>query len=234
MERICLDNRLAAVAKWVLPGKTMADIGTDHAYLPCWLILNGICPAAIASDVAQGPFLQATRMVADYGLADRISLRFGSGLSVLGSNEAGTIVLAGMGGQLICELLERDREIAASSRRLILQPQRRPELVRKWLMTNGWRIIADDVALDGKMWYNIIVAEQGTMKLDKAELLYGIMMPCVSSVLRRDWLVYRRKCLAEIAEQLRNSSGKTTAGRLAEIDIEIAELDSLINEVETC
>ena len=234
MERLCIDNRLAVVAKWVLPDEIMADIGTDHAYLPCWLVLNGRCPAAIASDVAEGPFLQAKRMVADFGLTDRISLRRGSGLSVLKPSEAATVVLAGMGGQLICELLDMDRETAASSQRLILQPQRRPESVREWLMRNGWRIVADDVALDGKMWYNIIVAEQGTMELDEAGLLYGIKTPDVSSDLRRDWLTYRRKCLVEIAGQLRGYCGKTAAERLTEIEKEVAELDSLINEVETC
>ena len=234
MERICLDNRLAAVAKWVLPGEIMADIGTDHAYLPCWLIQNGICPAAVASDVARGPVLQATRMASDYGLTDRISLRLGSGLSVLGANEAATIVLAGMGGQLISELLEKDSEIAASSRRLVLQPQRRPELVRKWLSEKGWRIAADDVALDGQMWYNIIVAEQGKMELDEAGLLYGINTPCVSSALRREWLAFRRKGLEDIAEHLRGNTGSLAGKRLAEIENEVAQLDSLIREVEKC
>ena len=202
--------------------------------VPCWLILNGRCPAAIASDVADGPFLQATRMIADYGLTDRISLRLGSGLSVLGMNEATTIVLAGMGGQLICELLGKDREKASSCRRLILQPQRRPELARKWLMENDWRILADDVAQDGKMWYNIIVAEQGKMELNEAESLYGIKTPGVSSVLRREWLLFRRRSLTVIAEQLRSHSGNTAAVRLDEIEKEVAELDSLINEVEKC
>ena len=234
MERLCLDNRLATVARWVLPGKPVADIGTDHAYLPCWLVLEGYCPSAIASDIAQGPYDQARRVVSDYGLTDRISLRRGSGLSVLERGEAATVVLAGMGGQLICELLAAEAGKAASAERIVLQPQRKLDLVRGWLADNGWRIIADDLALEGKMWYNIIVSEHGTMTLDEAELLYGRYTPPVSSDLRNEWLCFRRACLLEIAENLQEQTGVTASERKTEIEKEISLLERLIDEVVKC
>ena len=234
MERLRLDERLSAVARWVLPGKTMADIGTDHAYLPCWLVSCGICPKAVASDVAQGPYERARLITADIGLKEEISVRLGSGLSVLQPNEAATIVMAGMGGKLICELLQAEPEVTASAHRLVLQPQRNPELVRGWLASHGWRIIADDLAKDGKMWYNIIVAERGAMVLNEDALLYGSLHSGVSAALRREWLGFRRNCMTELADALQNSSGESAKARLAELGRDIARLDRIIAEEESC
>lgn len=234
MERLSLDERLSVVARWVLPDETMADIGTDHAYLPCWLVSSGLCPKAVASDVAQGPFERASKVTADQGLAKEISVRLGSGLSVLRPGEAATIVMAGMGGKLICELLQAEPKVTASAGRLVLQPQRNPELVRSWLAGHGWRIIADDLARDGKMWYNIIVAEPGSMEIDEDALLYGSPSPGVSAVLRREWLNYRRACFVQIADSLQNSNGESAKLRLAELNREIARLNRIIAKEESC
>lgn len=233
MDHPLLDNRLSAVVRWVLPGEIMADIGTDHAYLPSWLILNGCCPLAIAADVAAGPYHRAADTVAAYGLGDKISVRLGPGLSVLRPGEAATVVLAGMGGQLICRLLSERPDILATVRRLVLQPQRNPELVRAWLAENGWRIIADDVARDGKMWYNIIAAEPGAMELDESAILYGPMTPGVSPDLRRQWLEFRRDALLAIVRRLRDGSRRSLA-RAAEAEREAGILDKLISEVSEC
>lgn len=234
MDSLCLYARLTVVARWVIPNKTMADIGTDHAYLPCWLVNTGRCPAAVASDIAEGPFQRAKKVVAEYGLSDRISVRRGSGLSVLRPGEAATIVFAGMGGQLICELLQSGTAIAAAAQRLVLQPQRNPELVRDWLSRSGWRIIADDLAEDGKLWYNIIVAEQGYMNLDEAGMLYGPFTPGISKSLRHRWLSFRRDSLLEIVGKLRALQGPAAVVRVAELEKEISMLDKLIDEVEIC
>ena len=234
MERPQLDDRLAAVARWVLPGKTMADIGTDHAYLPCWLVSSGICPKAVASDVAQGPFERAEQVVSNFGLTKEISVRLGSGLSVLEPGEAGTVVLAGMGGKLICELLQSEPEVTGSACRLVLQPQRNQELVRSWLAAHGWRIIADDLAKNGKMWYNIIVAEPGAMELHGDALLYGSPSPGVSPELRREWLTFHRSCMAEIADTLQNNRGELAKARLAVLEREIARLDRIISKEGSC
>ena len=234
MERLCLDDRLAAVARWVLPGETMADIGTDHAFLPCRLVSEGICSKAVASDVAQGPYERARQVVAEQGLSEKISVRLGSGLSVLQPKEVKTIVMAGMGGRLICELLQAEPEVASSAGRLVLQPQRNPEHVRGWLAGHGWRIIADDLAKDGKMWYNIIVAEPGSMEVDGDALLYGSPSPGVSPALRREWLGFCRDRFTDIADSLRISRGRSAEARLSELEQEIARLDRIIAKEESC
>ena len=230
---ICLDNRLVAVARWVQSGQVMADIGTDHAYLPCWLVLNGVCPKAIATDVAEGPYLRALQTVTDLDLRAKVDIRLGPGLKVLGRGEAATIVMAGMGGRLICELLQADMEKAAAASRLILQAQREPELVRSWLIGHGWRIIGDDLARDGKMWYNIIIAERGAMTLDEDHLLYGITEG-VDPKLRREWLSFRADGIQEIVTALKDAPGTAAIERQRELKQEADRLKRLIAEVAIC
>lgn len=229
-----LDNRLTALARWVLPGQVMADVGTDHAYLPCYLVEQGICPAAIASDVASGPFERARRTVAEQGLSEQIELRLGSGLSVLRPNEAATIVLSGMGGQLICQLLQAKEAVVASAQRLILQPQRNPELVRRWLADHGQRIIGDDLARDGKMWYNIIVSQPGQMETDQDHLLYGLVTDGVDLSLRQEWLCCHRDALQDLMDKLKISRGETARTRFAQLEEEAGRLERLIAEVKLC
>lgn len=234
MEGIVLGERLSTVARWVLPDLVMADIGTDHAYLPCWLVSGGFCPRAVAVDVAAGPYQRARQVVSEQGLTERVSLRLGSGLSVLEAGEAATIVLAGMGGQLICQLLQAERKKAASARRLVLQPQRNQAQVRSWLAGNGWRIVADDLAREDRMWYNIIVAEEGETKLTEAEVLYGPLTPQVSLELRLEWLRFSRDRLRKISGNLARSQGREAGPRRAAVEKELAMAEGLITEVKKC
>ena len=231
MERISLDNRLSAVARWVIPGEPLADIGTDHALLPCMLVGSGRCPSAVAADVAPGPLQQATQTVDSCGLRQRISLRLGSGLTVLCPGETATAVLAGMGGRLICKLLQESPQVTVSLRRLVLQPQRNQEAVRSWLADNGWRIIGDDLARDDYMWYNIIAAEPGSMRLDGIRLRYGPYTRGVDAESRRQWLRCRRDSVLTIALSLQGRTG-SAAERRRELENEAELLDKLIDEVK--
>ena len=100
-----LDNRLTMTAALIPENAVVADIGTDHAYLPCFLVNNGMIPSAIASDVADGPMENAKKTVEKYGLADKITVRKSDGLQNIRPAECTCIVLAGMGGNLICDIL---------------------------------------------------------------------------------------------------------------------------------
>ena len=133
-----LDQRLSAVAALVRLGSRLADIGTDHAYLPVWLVQNGVCPAAIAADLRPGPLEAARRHVAAAGLEDRISLRLGDGLAPVFPGEADDIVIAGMGGETIAAILAAADWLADARLRLVLQPMSRAEETRRWLLKNGF------------------------------------------------------------------------------------------------
>ena len=174
--RIKLNERLLAAAKLVLPGQTAADIGTDHSYLPVYLIINGVCPTVIATEKARDPFDNACQLVELLSLNHKIDMRLGSGLTVLKPGEAATVILAGMGGRVIRDILENSPEVAVTSSRLVLQPQKNTPMLRQYLQQSGWRIVAEDIALDHGFYYEIIAAERGSMQLTEDEAQFG---PCL-------------------------------------------------------
>lgn len=156
-----LKKRLAAVAEKVPCGVSLADIGTDHAYLPIYLVQSGLISTAIAVEVHRGPYLTARETINALALQDKISLRFGDGLSVVRPGEADTVVMAGMGAKTIIEILTINPATTQTIRRLILQPMTASELLRHWLVNHGW-YIKDEALVEEDRLYEIIVAEQGT------------------------------------------------------------------------
>lgn len=157
-----LGSRLGALASFVPKGTRLADIGTDHAYLPIELVQKNIAASAVAGDVHAGPYEAAKENVEGLGLSHKISVRFGNGLAVLVPGEVDTAVIAGMGGSTIIEILISQPTVTYSLKRLILQPMVGAAAVRRWLVANQW-CIADELLVqdDGRL-YEIIVAEQGT------------------------------------------------------------------------
>lgn len=153
-----LDSRLTAVAKLVRRGRRLADIGTDHAYLPVYLIENGIIDTAVAADLRTGPLNNARATVENHGLSDKISLRLSDGLDSFSAGEADEIVVAGMGGLLISEFVKRTDWLKNSDIHLILQPMTHAEDLRKTLFDCGFTIDRECVAKDSGKLYIIISA----------------------------------------------------------------------------
>lgn len=127
----------------VRKGVVAADIGTDHAYLPSYLVLSGICPRALACDLRKGPLENAAETLEHWNIADKITLRLSDGLDELSVGEADDIIMAGMGGILIAKLLERTEWEKNKNIRLILQPMSHAEEVRLFLCNNGFDIIEE-------------------------------------------------------------------------------------------
>ena len=141
-------------------GKTAADIGTDHAYVPLELISRGICKRVIASDVRKGPVEIAGDNIKKHNASDKIEVRMGSGLSVLHTGETEDIIIAGMGGELIRDIIKSDYETAVKSR-LILQPMNSQYELRHYLLENGFEIECEDISIEGFKVYNLITAKAG-------------------------------------------------------------------------
>ncbi len=139
----------------------MADVGTDHAYLPVHLVHAGHVPRAVASDRMPGPLQAARRAVAAAGLADRIDLRQGDGLAVLKPGEVMSVVLAGMGGSLMCAILGAGPSVLDRLHRLVLQPNAGEETVRRWLATRGWQLVDEALVADAGRVYVVMAAEPG-------------------------------------------------------------------------
>ena len=157
----------------VRQGKKVVDIGTDHAYLPAFLVENGICNNAIAADIGKGPLENAKKVVStSKELSDRIELRLSDGLKEIKSHEAEDIVIAVMGGILISEILTSAPWVKDETKRLILQPMSHAEDVRRYLCENGFEILKEKACTDGKHNYIIIVAEFRNKANDKDEAFY--------------------------------------------------------------
>lgn len=156
--RYVIDKRLEAIASRVRRGCRLADIGTDHAYLPIYLMQRGICERVIAADINESPLAVAAQNINKANLQDKIALRLGSGLSVLAPDEVDDIVIAGMGGELIANLLADAPFIRSSQYRLILQPMSRPEKLREFLLANGFAIENEEIIRQGDKLYNVMQA----------------------------------------------------------------------------
>ncbi|MCR5151370.1 MAG: class I SAM-dependent methyltransferase [Clostridiales bacterium] len=167
-----LTPRLEMAAGMVRRGNTVVDIGTDHAYLPAYLVLNRICPNAIACDVKEGPLLNAAKTVAKYALGDKIELRLSDGLKAIKKGEAQDIVMCGMGGNLIEDILTPAEWLNDKKYRLIIQPQSHSEDVRRFLDINGFEILNETVCKDSGKLYFALCAEYDGHKPDKNETQY--------------------------------------------------------------
>ena len=156
-----LSKRLSACLDALSSLSKIADIGTDHAYLPCHGIANGMIESAIAIDVIDGPLEQAKRTIADYGLADKIELRKGSGFEPLEDGEVEGVVIAGMGGKLISQLIKENLYVATSMEILVFQPQGGEFELRCTLFDKDFEIVSEQLVEEDGIICTIITAKPG-------------------------------------------------------------------------
>ncbi len=153
-----LDKRLQCVASMVRDGARLADIGTDHAYLPVELMRQGRIASAIAADIGEGPAASARQHIQEAGLTERIEVRVCDGLQGISSDEVTDVVIAGMGGETIVYILEQAPWCRQERYRLILQPMTKASELRSWLDTNGFAIEEEHVIRDGRHVYTAMAA----------------------------------------------------------------------------
>lgn len=169
-----LTPRLRAVAEQVPRGAKFADIGTDHAYLPLWLILNGVIPSAIAADLRAGPLERARQTAARYDRLDCLSFRLCDGLNGIAPEEADVIAIAGMGGDTIASILQAAPWTGQPGKTLLLQPMTAQSDLRLWLSTHGYAIRAERIAREGNRFYAVLTVTGGEMApLSPGELWAG-------------------------------------------------------------
>lgn len=154
-----LKGRLKLIADKVPKCNVLADIGTDHAYIPIYLVQNGVCQKAIASDVKIGPVKMASTNISLYKLSEKIETRLGNGLDTIEINEADSIIIAGMGGTLLTELLEANKPKTVNAYTLVLQPMNDLHVVRKWLYDNAFEIYDEEMVAEGPKMYFVLSAK---------------------------------------------------------------------------
>ena len=150
-----LSKRLNWIIEKLNNVNIIMDVGTDHGYIPIYLVKNNIASKVIASDINKDPLKKAKINASLDGVLDKIDLRLGGGLSPLNNKEANAVIIAGMGGNLIRDILENDLDKVKNLDYLILQPAQNPEVLRKYLYNNNYEILEEDICLDENKYYEI-------------------------------------------------------------------------------
>lgn len=197
--------RLERVAAHVPVGARLADIGSDHGYLPVALMRRGAIAAAVAGEVAMTPFRAAERTVRDNDLEQHISVRLASGLAAIEPGDGITAIsICGMGGETIRDILEHGKSRLSGHERLILQPNGGEQPLRQWLMENGYCILCEELLRENRFDYEIIVAERaGPVTYTAEELYFGpLQMQARSPEFLAKWqrlLREKQKTLSSLA-----------------------------------
>ncbi|HFU4202510.1 TPA: tRNA (adenine(22)-N(1))-methyltransferase TrmK [Streptococcus suis] len=185
-----LSQRLETVASFVPQGARLVDVGSDHAYLPLFLVEKDWINFAIAGEVVQGPYQSALQNVAQAGQTDKISVRLANGLAAVDlSDQVTAVTIAGMGGRLIAEILEAGKDKLQTVERLILQPNNREDDVRRWLVAHDFQLVAEKILEENDKIYEILVAEKGKADLTADQLRFGpYLLKEQSATFQKKWL----------------------------------------------
>ena len=229
-----LSKRLKAVAELVTPGMRLADVGTDHGYIPIYLTEAVVIPSAIAMDINKGPLERAKEHIREHGLEGKIQTRLSDGLKNLQMNEADCMIAAGMGGGLVIRILSEERDTAGSLKELILQPQSEIDSVRKYLTEEGYRIVAEDMVYEDGKYYPMMkavpcMAGAGEIPYSEEELEFGRVLlqqahPVLGQFLEREMEIQNR-----ILSALESQESVRAKKRMEEISYRIEWIRGILN-----
>lgn len=180
MKNIQLSKRLQYVADFITPGLVLADIGTDHGFIPIYMVFADKTPKAFAMDINEGPLERAIEHIEEKGLGDKIETRLSDGLQKLNGNEAEAVLIAGMGGSLVIKILDEGKHALEGVKELVLSPHTEADLVREYLKTTDFVIEKEGMVIDAGKYYVVIKArrreenEQGLLYINENEAPEGV------------------------------------------------------------
>ncbi|WP_125572875.1 tRNA (adenine(22)-N(1))-methyltransferase [Levilactobacillus huananensis] len=228
-----LSNRLATVASYVPQGSRLADIGTDHAYLPVNLLKRGLIVGGVAGEVVRGPFENATHEIQREGLTDRLTARLANGLKAIEpTDQIDTVVIAGMGGTLITQILTQDFDRLVGVKRLILQPNVGEMVVRRFLMTHGFQLITEKILAEDGHTYEVLVADRADQPetYNDEELRFGpYLLQEHSAIFIAKW----QRELARTQEVLKQvkQAAVVPEDKVGQLTAEIQEIEEVLRRV---
>ncbi len=227
-----LSKRLSLVAGEVSV-RSICDVGTDHAYIPIYLLLNKKIDYATASDINKGPLKKAEENARTYNLLDKLSLKLSAGLSEISENEAEGLVIAGMGGMLICSILKENEKKTKSFKQLVLQPQLDIGEVRKCVHSLGYKIINEIFLNDMGKFYTVIKCEKGFEKYENDLFYeYGKVLIDKKDELYKNYLKNRlsklEKILVSLKENLKDDDD-IKKSRIQELTKETNDIKEVIS-----
>lgn len=225
-----LSVRLQAVADMVTEGTKVADVGTDHAYIPIYLVEHDKNPSAIAMDINRGPLKKAEENISSHNLENKIETRLSDGLKQLHLGEADSVVIAGMGGGLVVNIMEEGTLHKKYVKEWILQPQSEISKVRQYLNENGYCIVEENMVIDEGKFYPMMRVTEGTIEeYTQEELCYGKCLLKEKNPILKKFLEKEIDIKKEILEKLHQTKGGQVAKRIEEIEEETDRLQKTLS-----
>ena len=231
-----LSKRLYAVAALVTEGASVADVGTDHGYIPIYQIQEKIASRVIAMDINKGPLERARIHIEEQGLSDRIETRLSDGTQALVPGEADTLITAGMGGGLVIHILEEGKDVINQMKTCILQPQSEIDKVRRYLTQEHFLIVDEDMVEEDGKYYPILKVEHGESETyEEYEFYYGKKLLEKKHPVLRDFLLrecaIQEKILKQLNKQADSTSIRVRKAELAEEMLRTKEALERITDV---
>ncbi|MGH4118892.1 tRNA (adenine(22)-N(1))-methyltransferase [Clostridium sp.] len=199
-----LSIRLKAIVNMMDKCDNIIDVGTDHGYVPIYLVKNGFIKSAIASDINSGPVEKAKKNILKNNVYSQISCRKGSGLSTVKDGEVKVAIIAGMGGNLIRDILEADLAVVKKLKYVVLQPVQNAEILREYLYTTGYDIIKEDICLEDGKFYEIIKAKYNTVPVVLDSIYYEISKTLLDKKhpVMQEFIEYKLKKYSKVYNRL--------------------------------
>ena len=217
-----LSTRLSALVQFVPQGSSVIDVGTDHAYIPIYLMQTGRAVRCLATDINAGPLKKAAHNMKLHGITD-IRLKQTNGLEGVTSADGDVIMISGMGGYLIIDILEHAKALVKGIKKLILQPQQDIEQVRRYLHQIGFQIETEDFVIDDEKYYTVIVAILGEERyVHDYDYVYGKCLIQKELPVFKEWLIKKEEKLVAISETIKVIESESVAKRQEELNKELA------------
>lgn len=229
-----LSPRLQAIADFVPKNSIVADIGTDHGYIPRYLIEENISKVVIATDVSQGSLDKTIKYINESIFDNVITARLGDGLDVIKPFEVDTVVIAGMGGLLIRDILNRDRKVTNSINNFILQPMVASKELREYLLKNGYTIVDEDLVNEEDKYYEIIFAKAGKELIEK-EIYFEISKRLIEKKhpLLKELINTRIESTKNILRELSDKETIKSKERIEELKKNLEDYMEVLKEIES-
>ncbi len=237
-----LSNRLEMVVSFVKPGNAAADVGTDHGHVPIELVRRGIVDHAYAMDVRKGPLSKAEENIAAACLKEKVEPRLSDGVAKLHAGEADTVIIAGMGGDLVIHIMEDGRHVWDTVSQWVLSPHSELPKVRAWLYENGFVIVREDMVFEEEKYYTVMdvrpksgeAVPESETAVDKNAFLYGTHLletknPVFAAYLKEEEKKLEDLC-AILAKQAEHSERAQES--LKEVEAKLAINREVQNEMQ--